>query len=283
MILLAVILTAAATVALFLAGYLVGTRAGYGARVALREESDAAAARIVELETKLAAQPAPQLDLVKNELQATIAPLLAIGQRELQRDLRDVAAAREQESESFREQLQRDLMKSMSTLVAQRGDGSTEVRKVMSDLLGPMLERERMGRELSMIAVGGGGLGELPKVVDAITKKGGFASVVLSDESGLPLAASEAAADVDSLAGAAAFFLTLADRASHNGHPRPISCVILDDTNRMTLHRIFRVASSRFTLSAISRGAALAPGALDGALSPLERVLDPRRDYSRAG
>ncbi len=290
MIPLAVVLALTATVTLPLGGYLLGARRGRAARAQLD-------ARILELEARTSgAAPPPQLDAVKEELQATIAPLFAIGARELQRDLRDAVAqreaARDAERDSFREemrgmietlakkapdseQLQRELVKSMSSIVAQRGDPS-EVRKVVSDLLGG-------GRELSTIAVGTGGLGELPKLVDAITKKGGFASVVLSDESGLPLAASESARDVDGTAGAAAFFLTLAERSARAGHPRPIACVVLDDSNRLTLHRIFDVRGSHFTVSAVARGTMLVPGALDGALAPLERVLDHQRDFSRAG
>jgi hypothetical protein len=281
---IAVILTLTATVTLLLAGYLVGARRGRAARAALDE-------RIRELETERAAAPAPPpLAAVKEELQATIAPLFAIGARELQRDLRDAVAQRDQEQDAFREELrgmittleqkapdaerlQRDLVKSMSSIVAQRTDGS-DVRKVVDDLLGG-------GRELSSIVVGAGGLGELPKLVDAITKKGGFASVVLSDEAGLPLAASDSALDVEGTAEAAAFFLTLAERSARAGHPRPIACVIMDDTNRLTLHRIFNVQSTRFTVSAVARGKLLVPGALDGALAPLERVLAHRRDYSR--
>ena len=55
--------------------------------------------------------------------------------------------------------------------------------------------------------------------------------------------------------------------------------MILDESNRLTLHRMFVVGSSRFTLSAVSRGTNLAPGALDLALSPLERALT-RRELS---
>ena len=84
------------------------------------------------------------------------------------------------------------------------------------------------------------------------------------------------AAQVAALAGTAAFFLTLAERAERAELPRPMSCVVLDETNRMTLHRMFVVGAARYTVSAVSRGMNLAPGALDPALSPLERALTRR-------
>lgn len=272
-----VVLAIAASVALLVAGYLFGARSGREARSALRQDAEGQAARVVELEARLSARVDP------NE--------------KLQRDLLDAVQRRETENESFREEirglltnldqkaqspgeLQKEVQRAMSTLTAQRTDGTNEVRRIMNDILGPMLDRERVGRELSTIKVGSNGLGELPKLVDAIGQKGGFAAVVLSDESGLPLAASSGATEVESLSAIAAFFLTLADRASHASHPRPISCVILDDTNRMTLHRVFSVGNARFTLSAVSRGNNLAPGALDGALSPIERALTSRRELS---
>ncbi|MBP6830550.1 MAG: hypothetical protein KA978_07180 [Deltaproteobacteria bacterium] len=151
-----------------------------------------------------------------------------------------------------------------------------QVKTELEGMLAPLLDRERIGRELSGIRVGGGGLGELPKLLDAIAQKAGFSHVVLSDESGLPLAASTGAAEVEALAGTAAFFLTLAERAERAELPRPMSCVVLDETNRMTLHRMFVVGAARYTVSAVSRGMNLAPGALDPALSPLERALTRR-------
>lgn len=214
---LVVVLAAAAVLALLVAGYLFGARAGRAARAAILEAKESQAARVMALEARLAAlPPAPREDRVKTELETMLAPLL---------------------------------------------------------------DRERIGRELSVIHVGGGGLGELPRLLDAIAQRAGFSEVVLSDESGLPLAASTGAGDVEALAGTAAFFLTLAERSERAAQPRPLSCVVLDETNRMTLHRMFVVGASRFTLSAVSRGQNLAPGALDPALSPLERALT-RREFS---
>jgi hypothetical protein len=165
----------------------------------------------------------------------------------------------------------------LSVPPAKPDDGSRDVRAAIQDALGPLLDRERVTRSLSAISVGQTGLGELPSVVDAIMRKGGFATVVLSDASGLPLAASTAASDVELLAGTAAYFHSLAERAARTASPRPISCVVLDDASRTTVHRMFEVGDAHFTLSAVSRGTPLMPGALDAALSPIEQALAPRQ------
>jgi hypothetical protein len=307
MMLLVTVLAVLSVVTLLVGGYLFGARAGRAARAAILEEREAQVARVHELEARLAVAPPPAVDRVKLELQGMLAPLIAnvsasasatakkdpsvdVLRHEMQ-SLADSVAARERSIDSFRveirsllstvgkaqdpDQVHRDLQK-VTSLLSQRGDGTSDVRKMMTEVLAPMLERERSLRELSSIHVGDGGLGELPRLLDAIAEKAGFASVVLSDESGLPLAASADAGDVDGLAGIAAFFLTLGERAERAALPRPLSCLVLDETNRMTLHRMFVVGAARYTVTAVSRGMALAPGALDPALSPLERALTKR-------
>jgi hypothetical protein len=301
MIPIAIVLTASAVATLLLAGYLQGVRRGRAARAALEEDRDRSERRAVELEARLLATPAQRPDQVKVELEGMLAPLLAdsrkdAGVAELRRDIEtlfDAVRSRERNNDAFRdevrglltavvqkaqspEQMQRDLKKMMAPLFTDRSDGTVEMRKMMSEVLGPMLDRERIGRELSSIHVGGGGLGELPKLLDAICEKASFSVVVLSDDAGLPLAASSGADDVEMLAGTAAFFLTMSERAERANLPRPLSCVVLDENNRLTVHRMFMVGASRFTLSAVSRGMNVAPGALDPALSPLERVLSPK-------
>jgi hypothetical protein len=251
------------------------------------------------LDSQLASMASAKPDLLKGELEGLLAPLIAHREpgvdvlRGEMRSLVDVVRAREHNNDAFRdevrgllstvlqksqnpEQMQRELQKVVAPLLVSRSDGKEDVRKMMSEVLAPMLDRERVGRELSAIHVGQGGLGELPKLLDAICEKAAFSAVVLSDEAGLPLAASSGAADVDLLAGTAAFFLTLAERAERASLPRPLSCVVLDETNRLTVYRMFAVGATRFTLSAVSRGLNVAPGALDPALSPLERALARR-------
>jgi hypothetical protein len=231
-----------------------------------------------------------------------LAPVLASPQpaavEALQHELRalhDSISTRERGNDAFRdevrtqlstilrqagnpEQLQRSLQKAMAPLLEHKQDGSSDLQRVITEALAPLLERERTGYELSTIRTSGG-LGALPALLDTIAQKAALSSLVLSDEAGLPLAASSDARDVDALAGTAAFFLTLSDRAERTGQPRPLSSVLLDDANRMTIHRTFTVGAARYTLSGVARGRSLAPGALDPALLSVERAL-LQQDYS---
>ncbi len=278
----AFVLATSAVLALLLAGFLLGARVGRTVRRELLRDRDDLSARGVELETKLgsaairtaeleakvvraqqaaqdavvqaAATPGPRPEQLKAELEKMLAPILA--------------AVAQQATQPA--QLQATLQQ---VLTAQRGDGATEIRKVMSELLAPVMERERVGQALSSIRVAEGGLRQLPRMLDEIAAKGGFAAMVLSDEAGLPLAASTGSHFVEEIAGVAAFFLTLADRAERASLPPPLACVVLDQASQTTLHRIFKVGDVRFTVSALSRGQTLVPGALDGALAPLQRLL----------
>ena len=304
MMFVVVVLVATSVVTLLITGYLVGARRGRSARAVLLEDWETRGAKIERLEASLAASPKPARENVRSEIEGALAPLLASAHKDpnvelLRREmhyLMDAVTTREHNHDAFRQEVRgllstlankspdadnvrRDLQKMMAPLLAGRNDEGAGLRQVMQEVLAPLLEREHVGRDLSSIHVETGGLGELPKLLDAIAEKAAFATVVLSDESGLPLAASSGAADVDGLAGTAAFFVTLSERAERAADPRPLSCVILDESNRLTLHRMFAVGSSRFTLSAVSRGTNLAPGALDPALSPLERALT-RRELS---
>ncbi len=143
----------------------------------------------------------------------------------------------------------------------------------MRELVGPMLEKQRFGHELSQLEAGAVNLGALPRLLDSIAEKGSFQTVVLSDEMGLPLAASSKASDVDLLAGVAAMLLTLSDRIATGGAASPTSIVLQDEANQHTVHRIFSVAGVRYMLTAVTRGKYLSPEALDPALAKLGRVL----------
>jgi hypothetical protein len=263
---LSFVLALAAIVTLLLAGYLVGARRGRSARASLSAQGELLGARVADLETQLAPLAAAA---AANANAAAHAAAAANAANEANATaLANAATASVRNNDSLREEI-RGLISTAQKPTHSPEQMSRDIQKALA----PLLDRERLGRELSSIRVGAGGLGELPKLLDEIAIKAGFASVVLSDDSGLPLAANSAASNVDVLAGMASFFLTLAERAERASLPPPLSCVVLDTANRLTLHRMFNVGASRFTLSAVSRGVNIAPGALDPALSPLERVL----------
>lgn len=255
-----VALTVCAAAVLVLAGYALGKGRIMRARAAWEQERGSLRMQLAAAEGRLQGRRDPL------ELGEALGPL--------QRDVRVLLTAaqmRETEDGAFRNEVRGRLAS-----LERRSPAAMQMEGDLRRLVTPMLDRERVSRELSKLEVGKGGLVELPGLLDTIAEKAGFASLVLSDEAGLPLAASKGAVDVDTVAGSAAFFLVLSERATQASRPRPLSCVVLDETNCMTLHRMFAVGPAHFTVSAVARGVHLGPGALDPALSSLERILAPR-------
>lgn len=152
---------------------------------------------------------------------------------------------------------------------AREGRAVAEVQRVLA----PLMERERLGAELSRMDMGRGTRGELPRMMDAIARIGSFSSVVLSDDLGLPLAVNTGSEDGDEIAGLWSMLIGLADRIARSGAPVPTAVVVHDAANQTSVHRLFSSAGSRFLLTAVSRGRALPPETLDPALTKLERVL----------
>lgn len=146
-------------------------------------------------------------------------------------------------------------------------------------MLAPVLEREKLAHDLSSLQAKVG-LRDLPKLLDAISDAGGFSAVVLSDDAGLPVAASAnagaSAQMLDRLVGAASLVLMLADRAESSSEPRPLGVVMHDESNRMVVFRIFTVDGARFVITAAARGRPLLPNALDPIVGKLETVLARR-------
>lgn len=131
--------------------------------------------------------------------------------------------------------------------------------------------------EVGWASKGGNALGELPRLLDAIAEDGGFSSVVLSDEVGLPLAANSRATNIDEIAGLASMLVAVVERAERAHSPKPLAFVVLDSSRHQVIHRVFDVRAQRFTLTAVSRGDPVATGALDAALPKVERVLGAPR------
>lgn len=146
-------------------------------------------------------------------------------------------------------------------------------------VLSPVLDREKLTSALSNVRANGG-LRDLPQLIDAITEAGAFSAVTLSDDAGLPVAASAnvglAPDGVDRLVGTASLVLMLADRANLNGEPKPLGLVLHDESNRTVACRIFGVDGSRFVLTAATRGRLLSPDVLDPLVGKLETVLAHR-------
>jgi hypothetical protein len=283
---LVIALAAGAVGSLVFSGYLVGAKRGQSARAALLTAHAEKEARAQTLESQLVAV---QRELERATVTATGSSVEGVSELRMElRQLTGVMRQNERHQETLRQDIQgqlatiakgspdaesmrRELHKMMTPLL-QRENDTKGLREMMRELVGPMLEKQRLGRELSQLETGTG-LGELPRLLDSIADKGGFDTVVLSDDVGLPLAASARAHNVEQIAGFSALLITVSDRIASAGVPAPMGIVVRDGAAQHTLYRIFTVGTTRFMLTAVARGLFLGPEALDPALVKLEKAL----------
>jgi len=309
MMLVTLILGTAGAATFFTSGFLLAARRGVGARDALREDAELASAnlraqmaevdrlrdethRLRADEAKLAAElaglrstAAAARNYADGRLVETAA--LQADTQSLRADharVQGEAQALRQELTRTRELLQRnqdDLGAARAELgelvsrFAERGKGQAEgqLREVQR-VLAPLMEKERLAKALAALPVGRGTRDRLPELLEAIAHAGGFGTVLVSDEAGLPLATSSGAEHTDLLAGVWSMLLTIADRVVTTGGPAPLSVLVQDADGQTLLHRIFVAGQQRYLLTAVGRsGHALSPTTLDPAISKLEAML----------
>jgi hypothetical protein len=228
------------------AGYLIGVRRGARARESLWHQSLYLAAGLREERQVLTEQrEAKRAEAHRDDLGSLIELLLKQGEA---------------------------MHRLLEPLVRRVGEDD-KLRSTVEEVLTPLVQRERMGMELASLAAETEGRKGLTHLLDQIAEKGRFRVVVLNDDQGLPLATSSTAWDVDRLVGISAHVSALADRLGRAGAPAPLSVMLHDEDNQLTLCRIFRVRDKRLILTAVSTGAELSTSALDPALGKVDAVL----------
>ena len=115
--------------------------------------------------------------------------------------------------------------------------------------------------------------GDLTRLMDEIAEKAQFKVMLLSDEKGLPVAASSDAQKLDKLAAIASLVVIFGDRISRDDTESPQSFLIHYANNIDTLCRLFYVGKQRLVLTAVSAEQKLTPASLDPALSKVEAIL----------
>jgi hypothetical protein len=295
-------LMAAAT--LLIAGYLLGIRRARAVRRALQDATERQSRQLQALRQQLqhagsGSAEQGQAEALRRDVGAMIEPLLRQGEavQRLQGQLHTLANAlgeRDTAQRALRDEMQRSLrqlrdrpsdadamqqtLQRMIAPLLERDKEDQDLRNTVQQLLSPLMQREQLGYELSQLETGAGTRGELPRLLDGIADKGGFTTVLLSDEAGLPLAASSQATDLDRLAGVSSLVLLLAERSSRRDGPAPLAVVVHDEANQSTLHRLFRVSDQRLLLTAVATsGGSITPTVLDPALGKLETILSPAR------
>jgi len=274
-------------------GYLIGARAGRGARRGL--ESDLAQAQqhafsvaaevtlarseVATLESSLAHERSASstAEEVASQVRTLIGPM--VGAQEaasanLQAQMRELGQRVVSGDDSVErlDALRNELQQPLAPLLKQDQE-KQGIQKMMLDVLGPLMEKERRARGLTLVSPSNRGRHQLPKLLDTLARRGGFSAVLLSDEMGLPLAASTGARDADVLAGVSSLVFSLADRVASSGSAAPLAVLLRDAANQRILHRIFAVEGNRYLVTAVSKGGEISTDALDPALAALEDIL----------
>jgi hypothetical protein len=179
-----------------------------------------------------------------------------------------------------REQLRQQNLELAEALALTRQDGQQSgqdadetLRLSIQQLLNPLIQREQLSFDLSNLQAVPGRRSDLTALLDQIAEKGNLSAVLLSDEEGWPLASSGNARNPEKLGATASLLLLLADRFARDDSPAPLSLMVHDESNTVTLSRIFRVGGQRLSLTAVSTGNQLTPTALDPALVKVDAVL----------
>lgn len=289
-----------ATGLLFVAGYLYGARQGIAARRAIRGSLESREAELEALRGRLAQQERASDGAsaeLRQDLGKMLAPLVRQGEavQRLQGQLQGLSQALEQrdaaqqalksEMQQYLKQMsarpadldtvRKDLQRMLAPVI-ERERHDEDLRATVQQLLSPLMQRERLDYELSRLDLGSGTRGELPRLLDGIAQKGGFSTVLLSDEAGLPIASNSNARELERLAGLSSLTLLLADRMTRENAPAPLAVLVHDDSNQIMLNRLFQVAGQRLLLTAVSSGSNITTTALDPALAKLDAVLAGR-------
>jgi hypothetical protein len=174
--------------------------------------------------------------------------------------------------EPLKDQIRHSMKELLQPLFA-RDLQARELRDAVNGLLAPMVERERLGLELTRLDASLGAQTGLSQLLGSVAKRAGFSTVLVTDNNGLPMGQNEGAQQVDMLCASLGLLLNMVDRISTNGGAAPLAVALRDADNRVAVHRIFRVDGQRYVLTAVSSGSFLPPDVLDPTLSRIERVL----------
>lgn len=182
-----------------------------------------------------------------------------------------------------REALTRELASARAAADALRQDNTRLIESAgrsddaVARALAPLMQYEKSSQELVRLQ-GGDGLKELPAILSTIAEVGGFSAVLLSDESGLPIAQSEGdSGSIENAAGVFSLLLMMSDRLEHAGSAGLRSIIIRDAEERLSVHRIFNDGEHRYLLSAATRSTLMVPAALDPAIDSVRSTLSRRR------
>jgi len=259
MIFLALLIGLIAAAVLLFAGYQIGISVGTKEREQLRQELE-----------QRSGEYRSQVQVLGKSLQQQEAM-----QQTLENDMRRYVSWISQ-GQANTEQMRTELSSMLKPLM-ERGRADDDLRNSMQQLLEPLMQREQLGQNLAEIDLGTGQREELPRLLDNIATTGGFSVVLLSDEAGLPLAASSGTDNPERYAGLASLLMLLIERLAREPGPEPLAIVVHNEANEQMLSRVFEASGQKLMLTAVSASSSMSPMALDPALTKLQTVLGPAR------
>jgi hypothetical protein len=161
--------------------------------------------------------------------------------------------------------------------LSRSGNGRDDhLKATLEQILAPLVQRDQVSLGLSQVAIDAGHHRDVAQLLDQIADKGNFSAVLLTDDQGWTLAASSNTRDADRLCATASLLQVMAERMARNDEPLPLSLMVHDAGNAVTLCRLFRIGDHRFALTAVAQGAHLTSMALDPALAKVNAVLSRR-------
>jgi hypothetical protein len=167
-----------------------------------------------------------------------------------------------------------DYVRQMSEQSSQRAAEQEGLKTTIQEALAPLVQRERLSLDLAQFNTNAGRRRDLTPLLDKIAAIGNFTTVMLTNEEGLPLAASRASRDLDRLAAAATRLALVADQIGGENSHAPLSILLRDASDATTLCRIFHINDGpRLTLTAVSNDPRLTSVVLDPALPKIEMAL----------
>jgi len=242
-----------------------------------RQVVEEQAKQIIAEERKLRQQAAEQIERVASEQrrlrEAAEQAERTVAEERKRRQSVEEQLDRAQRSAAVESQALRNAaaiaQREAERMSSQQNGAMREVERVLA----PYIEREKLLLDLAKIDSGSKSRSDLPSILDAIASKASFGSIVLSDESGLPVAASGGTRDPEGTAATSSLLFTLADRLAAHGQPQPIAVLVHDEANETILHRLFRAGPARYLLTATGRSRGVVPETLDPTLDTIERAL----------
>lgn len=156
-----------------------------------------------------------------------------------------------------------------------------KLRSEIKQIQNTIVRHDQVALELTGLKTGSGNRSDLALLMNEISEKGHFETVLLSDESGLPLVASSNARNLDRITAIASFVVIFGDRISRDDKTAyPVSFLVRDTSNSDILCRILQVGNQRLVLTAVSTQPQLTPSALDPALGKVIDLLTPETDQN---